>query len=315
MADPRWTVGSNQYKRTLRPISDSSEPEVGLVAANPYMSFGPELLKSRAILLDVLRRLSAQADAVTVLGAHAVWEQTKHVSFLPPMDSTNDADLGISPKLLLDTPLVSVAMEEAGLELANPSRPGVWGLASEAELPLRSRLTIDLIVPASVAGKGTRSADTGEHGKHIASRTEGTELSLLDRQWLELESFDGGEPRSGWVAGHAALICAKVYKISDRLDPKELARNPERYKPKDIADVFRLVVASDGAAVRQVFEAGIARDNISAAVTEGKRRLLALASRDNGRFITGEVMQQWGDTLTRDFVQQQFSEWFAAFGP
>lgn len=149
----------------------------------------------------------------------------------------------------------------------------------------------------------------------MASKTAGTELSLVDRQWMELHSFDGSEPQSAWVAGHGALICAKVYKITDRLDPRELARNPERYKPKDIADVFRLVAASDGTAVCRVFEEGIKRPDLSDAVGEGKRRLLELASRDGGRFMTGEVLQQWGDSLTREFVQRTFDTWFAAFAP
>lgn len=94
-----------------------------MTPVNPFMSFGPELINSRRILLEVLGRLATQSDAITVLGAHAVWEQTKHVPFLPPMDSTHDADLGVSPKLLLAMPLISTAIQEAKLERADPSRP------------------------------------------------------------------------------------------------------------------------------------------------------------------------------------------------
>ncbi|MDN4639427.1 hypothetical protein QCD70_04140 [Agreia sp. PsM10] len=281
------------------------------------MSLTPELVSSRRVLVDVIERLEAQRDALVVLGAHAVWEVTKHDTDLPPMDPTHDADLGVIPQLLLHVPLLDQVMDAAGLEPADMSRPGVWGLKTEQELPFRERLTIDLIAAASVAGgrlKG-RSADVGSHGKRSVSKTQGTELSLVDKREMELESFeDSGQSVTAWVAGPAALLCAKAYKVIDRLDPKELERNPARYKPKDIADMYRLIVVSDGAEVRTIFEEGIARSDIGDAVTEGKRRLLELSRRLDGNFMAQEVAQQWGyDTDDQVEVASVIRAWFEDF--
>jgi hypothetical protein len=279
------------------------------------MALGPELIASRSLLLRVLGLLEEQSAALTVLGAHAVFEQTKTIVDLPGMDSTHDADVGVTPELLLPAPLLEEVMDLAGLEPASPDRPGVWGLKAEHDKPLYDRLTIDLIAPASVAGNKRRSADVGAHGAKSVSKTSGTELSLIDRDWMSIESFDDEQPdREGYVAGVAALICAKVYKIYDRLDPAELARNPSRSKPKDAADLFRLMVAKNGDAVREVFDEGIATPEISDAVAEGKRRLLDLRDREDGRWITSQLILQWGeDVLTAEQSQRVIDEWFTAF--
>ena len=235
---------------------------------------------------------------------------------LPSMDSTHDADLGVAPGLLLPMPLLGEVLDSAGLEPASPSRPGVWGLKSEHNKPLHARLTVDLIAPASVAGPGRRGADVGPHGRRSVSKTVGTELSLIDRQWMTIESFDDQQPdREGYVAGIAALICAKVFKISDRLDPVELARNPERFKSKDVTDLFRLMVARNGADVRAVFDQGAARPEITETVTEARRRLLSLRAREGGNWMTNQIVLQWGeDVMTGEQAQRVIAEWFDAFG-
>lgn len=318
MADAKRMRGSNQHKKTPAPggAPGASSPEVSLVAMNPYMTLGPEIVASRKLLLEVLYLLREQSDALTVLGAHAVFEQTKSVIDLPAMDSTNDADLGVVPELLLPVPLLNEVMDSAGLEPASPSRPGVWGLKSEHEMSIHERLTIDLIAPASVAGSGRRSAEVGPHGRRSVSKTTGTELSLIDRQWMTIGSFDDQEPDGeGYVAGAAALICAKAYKIADRLDPAELERNPKRFKPKDVTDLFRLMVTKSGPEVRRIFDLGATKPDIADSVIEGKRLLLALRAREDGRWITGQVLLQWGeDVMDGDQVQRIVDEWFDGFG-
>ena len=282
--------------------------------SNPYDRFEPELLRSRGLLLQVLKQLSGQTEAITVVGAHAVFERTRHLTKSPQMDSTHDADLSVIPELLVDVPLLAETLRDLELEPASPSRPGVWGLIAEHDLPFRNRLTIDLLAPASLSGKGTRSADVGVHGKHSVSRTEGMELALIDRFWMTIDSFDGGESQDAYVAGHAALVCAKVYKIFDRLDPKELARNPQRYRPKDVTDLWRLMATSDGADVRDVFDKGEANSKISAAVIEGRRRLLDLHRRDDGNWITGQVLDQWEGRFPAARVKSVVNDWMSAFG-
>jgi hypothetical protein len=231
------------------------------------------------------------------------------------MDSTHDAELGVTPALLLRMPHVDEAMDSAGLEPASQSRPGVWGLKSEHGMPLNKRLTIDLIAPASVSGTGRRSADVGVHGRRSVSKTVGTELSLVDREWMKIESFDDpAASREGYVAGVAALICAKSFKISDRLDPTEIARNPQRFNSKDVTDLFRLMIAKDGAVVRAIFDIGDAAPEIADTVTEGKRRLLALYARDDGRWIADQVVSQWGeDVFSSSLSQHIVDKWLAAF--
>ena len=318
MAEAQWARGSNRNKKI--PISGevgrSSDAEVSLVATNPYMTLGPEIVESRALLLRVLELLNDQSEALTVLGAHAVFEQTKTVIDLPSMDSTHDADLGVAPGLLLPMPLLDEVMDSARLEPASPSRPGVWGLKSEHNKPLRDRLTVDLIAPASVSGPGRRSADVGPHGRRSVSKTVGTELSLIDRQWLTIQSFDDQQPdREGYVAGIAALICAKVFKISDRVDPVELARNPERFKSKDVTDLFRLMIARNGADVRDVFDQGTATLEIAETIAEARRRLISLRAREGGTWMTNQIVLQWGeDVMTGNQAQRVLDEWFDAFG-
>ncbi len=318
MAKRKLTVGSNQHKQSLQPDGGdaNSAPEISLTTTNPYMTLGPELVASRNLLLRVLELLEEQSAALTVLGAHAVFEQTKTIIELPSMDSTHDADVGVTPELLAPTPLLDEMMDSAGLEPANPARPGVWGLKSEHDKPLYDRLTIDLIAPSAIAGNKRRSADVGAHGAKSVSKTSGTELSVIDRDWMEIESFDNDQPsREGYVAGVAALICAKVYKIYDRLDPAELARNPARSKPKDATDLFRLIVAKNGVDVRAVFDRGIRTPQIADAVVEGKRRLLDLRDRDEGRWITSQVLLQWGDdVLSAGQIQRVVDDWFNGFG-
>lgn len=318
MSGPRGAHGSHQRKKTpaAGQNGESTEADVPLVVHNPYMTLGPELVQSRSLLLRVLRLLHEQSEALTVLGAHAVFEQTKHIVELPGMDSTHDADVGVAPELLLPKPLLDHVMDSAGLEPASQSRPGVWGLKSEHGKPLHERLTIDLIAPASVAGTGRRSATVGPHGRRSVSKTNGTELSLIDRQWLTIESFDNNQPSRGcYVAGVAALICAKVYKIHDRLEPTEFARNPKRFKTKDVVDLFRLFLTKNGAEVRRVFDQGLSDARLTEAISEGVSRLLKLRDREDGNWVTDQILDQWGeDVMSRDQIRGVIEDWFADFG-
>ena len=113
----------------------------------------------------------------------------------------------------------------------------------------------------------------------------------------------------------AALICAKVFKISDRLDPVELARNPERFKSKDVTDLFRRMVARNGAAVRAVFDQGAATPEIAETIAQARRRLLSLRAREGGNWMTNQIVLQWGaDVMTGDQAHRVIDEWFDAFG-
>lgn len=266
-----------------------------MVTGEGFFYVDEDIVRSRRAVIDVLTALGDQRPAFTVIGAHAVAERTRDVPGVPPDDSTRDADLGLDPHLLTDQPRVDEIMARLGFEPAHESRPGVWGLVAERGLDIHARLTVDLIAPASVAGSGRRSADVGKHGQRTASRTEGTELSLIDRDVMTVRSFDDGDGIDAYVAGGAALICAKAYKVIDRLDPREHARNPDRLRPKDFADLYRLLIATTPSAARAVFDEGEARDDIAEAVAEGRRRVIDILGRDDGRLVTAYVMQTWAD--------------------
>lgn len=61
-----------------------------------------------------------------------------------------------------------------------------------------------------------RAARVAPHGKHAVSAARGTELAVLDREWRMLRSFDDGPGIETYIAGPAALLCAKAYKLHDR---------------------------------------------------------------------------------------------------
>lgn len=275
----------------------------------------PDLARSRRALIDVLTALDDQREAFTVLGAHAVAERTQGIPGLPRDDSTRDADIGVTPTLLNDHPRVDEAMAAAGFEPASDSRPGVWGLVTESGLSLHQRLTVDLIAPASVAGNGRRSADLGAHGRRTASKTEGTELMLIDRNVMLLRSFDGGPSVEAYVAGTAALICAKAYKLRDRLDPTELERNPDRLRAKDFTDLYRLTLAIGPDEAREVFDRADGRPDIAAAAALGREHIRFVIEREGGAPFASYVAQAWADyDVDENAIRGRALDWSKAFG-
>lgn len=239
-------------------------------------AYSLDLIRSRGLLIDVLRALAPHREALTVVGAHAVFERTRELEPVLISDTTRDADLGVTPGLLTATPLVSTVLGGLGLEEVRASLPGAWGLVSEHDRDLHDRLTIDLIAPASLAGPGRRAAKVGEHGPRSVSKTAGTELTSVDRSLMQVSKLDGGDAVETYVAGHAALICAKAYKLFDRLDDRELRRNRQRLRTKDAGDVYRLMATSDPHEVRETFDAEEADPSIGEAVRIGRERLLSI---------------------------------------
>jgi hypothetical protein len=276
-----------------------------------YFFFSNDVVRSRGILLDTLHALEAQRESLTVVGAHAVYERTKSLTSELEMDSTRDADIGVFPELLASAPLVGEVMSELGLEPASQDRPGVWGLKSEQGLDLRERLTVDLLAPDALAGgTGRRSADTGAHGTKIVSRTKGTELTLIDRDVLNLDSFGLGTPIDAHVAGLAALIAAKAWKLFDRLDPIELRRNAARLRPKDAGDLWRLLATSDPRIVRATFEEGKSNPRIGSAVTQAKLNLESLLA--DPAFV-GLAISHFGGRFSDERIEAVATDWITDF--
>lgn len=276
-----------------------------------------EVITSRRALIDVITGLVDHREALTVLGGHAVIEVTQGLPSAPPDDTTRDGDLGVIPQLLADDPQLTTRMQELGYETARPERPGVWSPIAQRDRSIHVRDSVDLIAPMSLAREGIgstreiRAARVGPHGKHSVSATRGTELAVLDRKWRTLRPFDDGPSVETYIAGPAALLCAKAYKLHDRLDPTELRRNSERLRPKDFADVFRLIltISPDDAAL--VFLKGVEEEPISAAVQLGAEYLIEVLN--DSATVATMVADTWQDVSREAEFQGTVERWSTHF--
>lgn len=276
----------------------------------------PDIVRSRRNLIDVITALGPQREALTVLGAHAVIEVTQGIPNLPPDDATQDGDLGVTPALLVDEPLLSDVLSSLGYEAVQQARPGVWSPIAQRDLPPHSRDTIDLIAPFEVSyPEGTkpprRGAKVGEHGSHSVSATRGTELSLVDRSLRMIRSFDDGPDVEGYVAGAAALLCAKAYKLHDRMNPQELERNPQRLRPKDFADVYRLMLAISPEKASELFTRGEVTARIGGAVAEGRMHLIEVLN--DAEQTAAYVANAWSDLTREAELADYITQWRRAF--
>lgn len=197
-----------------------------------------QYVDARRVLLDALVGLQAHLDAFVLVGAQAVYVQT--LDRLPGAQPfTTDADLAFDPTRLDDRPLLGDAMHAAGFEYSG--QPGIWHRAINHEDQPDHIVPVDLIVPMAVASTtGRRGARLpGDHGTTAAQKTAGVEGALVDNDLLEVAALDEADERKVTVAvaGPAALLVAKAFKLGERLD------NPRRLLPKDAGDVFRLYEA------------------------------------------------------------------------
>lgn len=274
----------------------------------------PEIITSRRALINVIEGLAEHRDALTVLGGHAVMEVTQHVPALPPDDTTRDGDLGVFPQLLGDDPALAQRMTELGYETSREERPGVWSPISQRDRDIHDRDCVDLIAPMSLSregmtsGRSIRAARIGAHGKAAVSATEGTELTFVDRQLRTLRAFDGGSTVDAFVAGPTALLCAKAFKLHDRMDPKRLERNPERLRVKDFADVYRLLLAVSPQDAAATFAKGAARDELRDAVQLGQAFLLEIL--DDAANVAAMVADAWGDSTREVEFRAVISRWY-----
>lgn len=189
----------------------------------------PLFIQSRRAMLDVLELLDAHRASIIVVGAHAIYLQTANAS-LQVAPFTRDSDFALDPKSLKVEPLIDKLLLENGYRLIDDHLPGSW---------TREGDEVDFMVPSSVSGGGRRAARIPPHGKIVARKTVGLEGALVDFDWLQITSLEAHDSRGFMVrvAGPAALITAKLFKIRDRVeDGRE-----ERIHNKDAHDIFRLL--------------------------------------------------------------------------
>ena len=216
------------------------------------MSGGPDPLyiRARTALLDAA--LAEQLNALVLVGAQAIYLQTGHAEFAAA-EYTTDADFCVSPAVLTDAPLLPGLLKARGFSPGE--HPGAW--SSPDGIP------VDLMVPETLAGSGSRGARLGPHGKRAARRAKGLEGALVDRCPITIPSLHPEVERSVVmrVAGPAALLVAKIHKIAERVGAANRASD------KDALDVLRLLQATETATLA----AGLARlaeVELSTAVTE-----------------------------------------------
>ncbi|MFJ9195863.1 hypothetical protein [Streptomyces globisporus] len=230
---------------------------------------------ARRVLLDGLIALSPHIDALTVVGAQAVYLRTPDAA-LRNSPFTADGDLSIDPARLKDQPHLDTSLREAGFRLKQDSQPGLW----EREETVGDRIVpveLDLLVPKQLSPKnGKRSAKVPPHGTKSARWIEGLEVAAVDRSPLSVGSLDPTDHRSITVnvAGPAALLVAKAFKITDRLSQAE--KRPDRLTDKDAGDVVRIMMTASTRQISDTF-ADLRKDpRVGDVATNGLEKLRQL---------------------------------------
>ena len=208
-------------------------------------------IRARSALLDATDALAVHLDAIVLVGAQAIYLHTGDAD-LAAVEYTTDADFTIGPADLADSPLLADLLTARGF--TTREHPGGW-LNPDS-------IYVDLMVPETLAGPGTRGARLGPYGKRVARRAKGLEAALVDRQPMTIGALDPADARSVTmlVAGPGALLVAKVHKIAERTNADD------RVRDKDALDVLRLLQATVTTDLAERFDRLRAHE-LSAAVT------------------------------------------------
>jgi hypothetical protein len=97
--------------------------------------------------------------------------------------------------------------------------PGIWWKTVNIK-GTPTDVEVDIMVPERFApASGRRSVRLPPHDKMIARKAIGLEGSILDYDLIEVGALEGTDPRrcTVRVAGPAALVVAKVYKLAPAL--------------------------------------------------------------------------------------------------
>lgn len=215
------------------------------------------LVVARRVMLDALAALADHRDAVIVIGAQAVYLRTASAP-VALAESTKDSDLAIDTRVLGEDPRVEEAMRVAGF-IPNPEtqQPGAW--VNPLGVP------VDLMVPELLAGPGgpnSRGARVPPHDRKAMRRARGLEAAVVDNSVEEVRALDPADERTFnvRVAGPAALLVAKIHKLSERIE------TPHRLNDKDAHDMYRILRTIDTSALAEGFQR-LREDQVSAEIT------------------------------------------------
>lgn len=315
----RFTVGSNQYKQTPALQQPTGQAAYSLEsAATPERTIlHRSLIEARQGLCDALDALAEQREGLVIVGSHAVHERTKNIGI--ESTQTKDSDLAVVPPLFSAQPRIEEAMRKAGFRPLGEftddknnrrflNQPGLWGRGfDEKGAPVAE---VDLIVPASMAGGGRRAPRAmSDHGKQSTRMAPGLELAAFDRDLMIIDSFESGSQREAYVAGFAALICAKSYKLGERIEARDNGK-PDRVTAKDAGDMWRLMAASDPRTVASNFDEACETEGYEPVARTG---LAYLRTTTNSGELLSLAAIDLGGSADRDDIETTYDNWTSTF--
>ncbi len=224
---------------------------------------------ARRVLLDALHAVGSHRDAIVLVGAQAVYLRVGEAD-LAVAPFTTDGDLAIDPSVLTEIPPLEQALMGAGFHPKTKDSVGIWVAKRATQLLVDIDVGIDLLVPASISpGTGRRAAKLTGHDARAARVVHGLEGAVVDADVMTLKALDVDDSRAIdiRVAGPAALLVAKVHKISER-------QGTSRLSDKDALDVVRLLRGTETDDLATRYEKLLA-DTRSADVAKAGRDLFA----------------------------------------
>lgn len=176
--------------------------------------------------------------------------------------------IGLDPNHFVDEPRLQEAMTNAGFVRASADLAGSWS-RDERVGDRVVKIPIVLLVPESLSEGGRRSVQIPPHDKMSARRVPGLEAAVVDNDLMAVASLEPDVDTPvimASVAGPAALLVAKAYKIRDRVEKP----GKSRLNDKDADDVVRLMMIDKGPLeVAKGFRTLLIDDRISEVVKTG----------------------------------------------
>jgi hypothetical protein len=223
------------------------------------VTFDPEYVAARRVLLDALAALGDHRKAVVLVGAQAIYLRVGDApqAELAVAPYTTDGDLAIDPRRLQNEPKLAEALQAARFELT--VKPGTWTLAE-------TDVQIDLLVPSALGGPGRRGARLGPHGNDVARKATGLEAAVVDHSILRVGALDLADDRifDLAVAGLGALLVAKLHKLAERRGDES------RLSGKDALDTLRILRHAEAAELASTL-AKLGNDSTAGEVTRRAR--------------------------------------------
>ena len=180
-----------------------------------------------------LQALEGHRASLILVGAQAIYLHTGDADEAVAAYTT-DGDLALDPRMLGREPALEAAMRAGGFAL-KVDQVGIWTGARAIDEKV---VTVDLLVPESLGGGGTRGARLTGHDPKAARKVRGIEGCLVDKSTFTIAAFEASDQRRFEleVAGPAALLVSKCHKLAERI-----AEGGRRAKSKDAHDVLRVL--------------------------------------------------------------------------